>query len=33
MSRAQVLGILLLQAEERVMKDMTDDAQDHYIIG
>lgn len=32
-SRAQALGILLSQAEERVIKDMTDDAQNDYITG
>ncbi|HUW98948.1 MAG TPA: hypothetical protein VMV40_08945 [Acidiferrobacter sp.] len=32
-SRAQVLGVLLSQAEERVMKNMTEEAQDDYIIG
>ena len=33
MSRAQVLGVLLSQAEAHVLKTMTDDAQDDYIIG
>ncbi|MHB1529309.1 MAG: hypothetical protein ACYCXT_07755 [Acidiferrobacteraceae bacterium] len=33
MSRAQVLGVLLSQAEARVMKTMTDEAQDDYITG
>ncbi|MHB8253896.1 MAG: ribbon-helix-helix domain-containing protein [Acidiferrobacter sp.] len=33
MSRAQVLGVLLSQAEAHVLKTMTDDEQDDYIIG
>lgn len=33
MSRAQVLGVLLEQAQAQVMETLTEDARDDYIIG